>query len=313
MLPAMSEQTTEMTLVASGLQFPEGPVALGDGRVLVVEIKTGTIAAVSPDGTVERIATTGGGPNGAAMGPDGKLYVCNNGGFEWHDMGGMLAPGEQPEDYIGGRIQRVDITTGEVDDLYTECNGIGLRGPNDIVFDAHGGFWFTDLGKTRARETDKGGLYYAAADGSSITEVIYPLTTPNGVGLSPDGSRLYVAETMTGRLYGWDVAGPGQVTEPAAGPGALLYDFPGFQLLDSLAVDGDGNICVATLITGAISVISPTGELLAVHPVPQYDVFVTNICFGGDDHRTAYITSSGWGHLYSMPWPNAGLQLQHEA
>ena len=70
---------------------------------------------------------------------------------------------------------------------------------------------------------------------------------------------------------------------------------------------------MATLVTGAISVISPTGELLAVHPVPQHDVLVTNICFGGEDHRTAYITSSGWGHLYSMPWPNAGLQLQHEA
>ena len=239
MLPAMSEQTTEMTLVASGLQFPEGPVALRDGRVLVVEIKTGTIAAVSPDGTVERIATTGGGPNGAAIGPDGKLYVCNNGGFQWHELNGMLLPGEQPDDYIGGRIQRVDITTGEVEDLYTECNGIGLRGPNDIVFDAHGGFWFTDLGKTRAREIDKGGLYYALTDGSSITEVVYPLTTPNGVGLSPDGTRLYVAETSSGRLYGFDVTGPGQVAQPGAGPATLLYDFPGFQLLDSLAVDGE--------------------------------------------------------------------------
>lgn len=301
-----------MTLVAEGLRFPEGPIALRDGRVLVVEIETGTIAIVSPDGSVERAATPGGGPNGAAIGPDGKLYVCNNGGFEWHDLAGMLAPGEQPESYIGGRIQRIDISTGEVEDLYTECAGNRLRGPNDIVFDAHGGFWFTDLGKNRPRESDRGGLYYAKADGSQITEVIFPLITPNGVGLSPDGSKVYVAETMTGRLWGWDVESPGVLSDPVATPANLHYDFPGYQLLDSLAVDGDGNVCVATLVTGAITVVSPAGELVAKYEVPQYDVFVTNICFGGDGYRTAYITSSGHGLLYSMPWPNDGLQLNHE-
>ena len=230
----------------------------------------------------------------------------------WHELPGMLIPGDPPADYAGGRIQRIDLDTGEVEDLYTECNGFGLRGPNDIVFDAHGGFWFTDLGKNRPRETDRGGLYYAAADGSAITEVVYPLVTPNGVGLSPDGSKLYVAETSTGRLWSWDVESPGVLTSPAATPDRLLYDFPGMQYLDSLAVDGDGNVCVATIITGAITVISPAGELVAVHPVPQYDALVTNICFGGPDHRTAYITSSGFGRLYSMAWPNAGLQLQHE-
>ena len=302
---------SDMTLVTDGLHFPEGPVALRDGRVVVVEIQSGTITAVSPDGAKEVLATTGGGPNGAAIGPDGKLYVCNNGGFEWHDMQGMLAPGNQPADYIGGRIQRVDLTTGAVEDVYTECNGNPLRGPNDIVFDAHGGFWFTDLGKSRDREMDRGGLYYAQADGSQVTEVIFPLITPNGVGLSPDGSKLYVAETMTGRLWGWDISSPGVLAAPAATPDNLLYDFPGFQLLDSLAVDDEGNVCVATLITAAITVVSPAGELVAVHTVPQYDVFVTNICFGGDDLRTAYITSSGHGLLYSMPWPTAGLALEH--
>ena len=106
--------------------------------MLVVEIKSGTLAAVSPDGTVERVATTGGGPNGAAVGPDGKVYVCNNGGFEWYEIEGIVAPGPQPADYIGGRIQRVDIDTGQVEDVYTECGGNPLRGPNDIVFDAAG-------------------------------------------------------------------------------------------------------------------------------------------------------------------------------
>ena len=160
---------------------------MDDGAVVVVEIQSGTLARVSPDGEVTRVATTGGGPNGAAIGPDGKVYVCNNGGFEWAEFNGMTAPGPQPADYIGGRIQRVDIDSGEVEDLYTECDGFGLRGPNDIVFDDLGGFYFTDLGKSRAREVDKAGVYYAAADGSSIKNVVYGLDHANGIALSPDG------------------------------------------------------------------------------------------------------------------------------
>jgi len=111
--------------ITSGLQFPEGPIALPDGSVLVVEIRRGTLTRVAPDGRKTVVANTGGGPNGAAIGPDGKVYVCNNGGFEWHDLGGLVVPGNQPHDYIGGRIQRVDIDTGKVEDLYTACDEIG--------------------------------------------------------------------------------------------------------------------------------------------------------------------------------------------
>ena len=304
---------TEMKLIASGLQFPEGPVALSDGRVLVVEIKRGTVSAVSPDGSVEQVATTGGGPNGAAVGPDGKLYVCNNGGFEWQEVMDFLVPGHQPADYIGGRIQRVDIDTGEVEDVYTECAGNPLRGPNDIVFDREGGFYFTDHGKVRARDGDKAVVYYATTDGSSITEILYDLHHANGIGLSPDGRHLYVAETHTGRVWTWEIDAPGVLKPPTTlGPGTLLHSFDGYQLLDSMAVDGDGNVCVATLVTGAVSVVSPDGQLLDQYAVPEFDPLVTNVCFGGDDYRTAYITSSGRGLLYSMEWPRPGLPLAYE-
>ncbi len=302
---------SELREIASGLEFPEGPIALDDGSVLVVEIRRGTLSRVRSDGRVEVVAETGGGPNGAAIGPDGCVYICNNGGFEWHDLDGLTLPGNQPADYSGGRIQRVHLSTGVVEDVYTACDGRPLRGPNDLVFDATGGFWFTDHGKTRPRDRDRTGVFYARPDGSMIREVIFPLDAPNGIGLSPDGKRLYVAETFTGRVWSWDIVGPGEVqpASPLPPGGTLLAGLAGYQMLDSLAVDAEGWVCIATLVNGGITAISPDGTRLEHTPTP--DLLTTNICFGGADRRTAYITLSGTGKLVSMPWPRRGLALAY--
>jgi gluconolactonase len=297
--------------ITSGLEFPEGPIALADGSVLVVEIKGGRLTRVLPDGTHKVVAETGGGPNGAAIGPDGAIYVCNNGGFEWHAAGGLTLPGNQPSDYSGGRIERVDLETGRVEVLYRECEGIPLRGPNDIVFDAEGGFWFTDHGKTRERERDRTGIFYATPDGARIEEKVFPLDAPNGIGLSPDDSTLYVAETHTGRVWSWSLSAPG-VIAPQATPngGTLLAGLPGFQLLDSLAVDGAGNVCVATLVNGGITCISPDGG--SIEHLATGDPLTTNICFGGDELRTAFVTLSGTGRLVAVEWPRPGLKLHFQ-
>ena len=302
--------------IAAGLRFPEGPIALPDGSVLLVEIARGTLTRVYPDGTLEVVATPGGGPNGAALGPDGKCYLCNNGGMRWRERHGQLHPGLQPEEYTGGRIERVDLATGAVDILYTGTADVALRGPNDLVFDAYGGFWFTDNGKTRRREQDRTGVFYATADGSVLKEVIFPLLTPNGIGLSPDGTRLYVAESLTARLWAFDITAPGELCrEPWPNGGTLIAGLPGYQLFDSLAVDSAGNICVATLMhggitrPGGITVISPDGTQVAFIPLP--DVYVTNLCFGGPDLRTAYITLSSTGRLVAMAWPRPGLALHY--
>jgi gluconolactonase len=302
----------ETRALTSGLRFPEGPIAMPDGSVLLVEIQRGTLSSVAPDGRVSVVAHCGGGPNGAALGPDGAVYVCNNGGFEWHEVGGLTIPGLQPADYIGGRIQRVELASGKVEDLYTHCDGRPLCGPNDLVFDAHGGFWFTDHGKARERDRDRTGVFDAKADGSHIREVIFPLEGPNGIGLSPDGTRLYVAETPTGRVWAWTITEPGKIAQSATfGPAGaeLLIGLPGFQLFDSLAVEANGNVCVATLVNGGITVVAPDGG--SSEHVPTDDPVTTNICFGGTDLRTAYITLSGTGRLVSTQWPRPGLALQH--
>ena len=301
-------------LIADGLLFPEGPIWSDNGSVLLVEIARGTLSRVSPDGDVSVVADLGGGPNGAAIGPDQRCYVCNNGGFEWRRAGDRLFPGDQPENYEGGSIQVVDLATGEFETLYSEvetCAGpVGLRGPNDLVFDSAGGFWFTDHGKNRPRDRDRGGLYYAAANGSEIREVVYPLDSPNGVGLSPEGDRVYVAETHTGHVFFWELEAPGLVKRHPRSPhgGHFLYGAPGLQLFDSLAVDSGGNVCVATIANGGVTVISADGK--SVSHVATDDVLTTNICFGGEGLQTAFVTLSSTGQLVSMPWPRPGLPLE---
>jgi gluconolactonase len=309
-------------LIASGLRFPEGPLVMPDGSLIFCEIEAGRLSRVRPPSTdVEVVADLGGGPNGAALGPDGAIYVCNNGGFQWTDLGVMLLPIAEPhgrdqaDDYSGGRIERVDPETGEVTVLYSECDGNPLKGPNDIVFDATGHFWFTDHGHSRPREEDRGGLYYAASDGSSIVEAAFPMYRPNGVGLSPAGDRLYVAETPTGRLWAWDLNGPGNLvkTSPFGTGGTLVTGLPGLQWFDSLGVEGGGNVCVATLLNGGITVVSPDGANVEHVPVTGdfSDTLVTNICWGGDDMRTAYITLSTTGRIMAVDWPRPGLRLAY--
>jgi len=275
--------------IASGLKFPEGPIALPDGSVILVEIARRTLTRVLPDGTLRVIAEVGGGPNGAALGPGGKIFVANNGGFNWVERpDGRLFPGTQPADFKGGSIQVVDPETGRFETLYDACNGRRLCGPNDLVFDAAGGFWFTDLGKTRERDMDRGAVYYAKADGSMIKEAIFPLERPNGCALSPDGRTLYVAETTTARCWSFALIAPGEIAS-ANGPyrgekGRVLAGLGGYQMFDSMAVDSAGHVCIATLVTGAVSDIWPDGGRVDQYMLP--DPMVTNVCFGGADLRT---------------------------
>jgi gluconolactonase len=301
-----------MREICRGLRFPEGPVAMPDGSVILVEIERQTLTRVSPDGEIEVIAHVGGGPNGAALGPDGRIYICNNGGFEWIQSGPFLRPGEQlSKDYVGGSIQAVDLSSGKVETIYSACEGESLKGPNDIVFDKHGGFYFTDLGKRRGRLIDRGSVFYAKTDGSYIKELIHPFDTPNGIGLSADEATLYVAETNAARLWSFQIEAPGQLGKSPNlyWPGKLLHKFSGYERLDSLALDTEGNVVVATLISGCVTAITPEGKVKAVVPTPEFDLMVTNVCFGGPDLKTAFITSSGLGRLYSMDWHCAGLPL----
>jgi gluconolactonase len=296
-----------MQIVAEGLGFPEGPVPLYDGSVLVVEIRRGTLSRIDARGTIEVVAALGGGPNGAAAGPGDTIYVCNNGGFTWHDHGGVVIPGDAPVDYSGGSIQRVQLANGHVETLYRECQGRPLRGPNDLILDGVGGFWFTDHGKSSQGRLDHGAIYYATCDGNRIDLTIDRLHGPNGIGISPDGRTLFWAETPTGRLWSRSIVAPGKLAPPRdpLRPGELILTTSDYRLFDSLKVEQDGRICVGTLVTGGITVVTPGGDAEFVE-FPE--VAITNLAFGGNDMRDVWATASSSGRLYRLRWPRPGLR-----
>jgi gluconolactonase len=288
--PAVLE---DVEVLASGLLIPEGPVAMPDGSVLFVEIGRGTVSRVTASGELEVIADCGGGPNGLAIGGDGAAYVCNNGG--------------PVPTYTGGRIERLDLESGDVTVLYGEFEGKPLSAPNDLVFDGWGGFWFTDMGKRRATCRDHGRLFYAKEDGSDLRLVFPQLDGPNGVGLSADGNTLYFTETWSSRLYRRGITEPGCVEHGRPDDSdSLICGLGGLQWFDSLAVDHRGYICVGTLQTGCITVVSPDGSVVQQLMLPphQSDHRPTNICFTRT-YETAYITLAETGRLVRCRWQGA--------
>jgi len=298
----------DIDVVTEELAFPEGPIAMDDGSVIVCEIRAGKLTRVTPDGRKSTVAETGGGPNGAAIGPDGAIWVCNNGSaFQYVERDGVLLAGKSDPEHKGGYLQRVNLSTGKVETVVDSYQGQRFIAPNDLVFDRQGGLWFTDHGGDGPGVRRYGALYYLEPGGGRLTRPRDSMIAPNGVGLSPDETVVYMADSLLGRVWAFDLSEPGKVASTRGrGPGRVLLNLPGYQPLDSLAVEADGRVCVATIQTGAVTAISPDGAF-EQHPFP--DIMTTNICFGGSDMRTAWVTGSSTGRLFKARWPRPGLRL----
>lgn len=343
-------QASALEIVASGLAYPESPKPMPDGSVLLVEIKSQQLTRVTPDGKAHKVADIKGGPNGLAMGPDGHAWVANNGGFNWLEVplpnGQKLNIGTtQPDDYTGGRIERVNLDSGSVSTAFDSCSkgvslqgfgprkpepvafpeALGLRGPDDLVFDRSGGCWISDWGKQRPRDADVTGIYYAAAGSTELTEMIFPLAAPNGIALSPAEDRLYAALTYSRQVLYWELGKtPGEIIpNPASMDGSYLLSakLPGQAILDSMCVDEDGNVYVAVMLpegntpvsNGGVAIISPDGKSSDFMPlnIPggEFAPLPSSMGFGGADRKTLYITCGAAGLLLKCRMHIAGLKL----
>jgi gluconolactonase len=277
-------------VVATGLQFPEGPAFDREGNLYVVEIRAGQISRIRPNGSLEVFAKMGGGPNGAQFAPDGELVVANSGGW---------VKGER------GRIELVD-RAGNVRVWLTEVEGAGLAKPNDLGFDAQGNLYFTNprwpaQGLTSA-QAPPGDVVFVTP-GRAAKRVHTGFAFPNGIAVAPDGRTLVVCETGTGKLHGFPILAPGVLGRPR-----VVADLGANGHPDGFAFDIAGNILCCGWETGRIHVFAP-GSPVCVETIAFEDDGITNVCFGGPEFSTLYVTESKRGRVVATEWKRPGMQL----
>jgi gluconolactonase len=266
-------------IIASGLEFPEGPVWL-DGAIWCTEITGGHISRWTPDGGLERVADTGGGPNGATAASDGTLYVTQNGGM---GKGGRTTPG----------IQRV-TTDGAVDIVATEVAGLRLDGPNDLAFGPDGRLWFTDpRGDSDPAKNSQPGRIFALDVVTGEGELVIELgpVFPNGIAFLADGTLV------------WSESFSRRVMRLVDGTPEVVIELPALHFPDGFCVGADGALYVGSTYAHCVSVVRD-GEI--VDKLPCADGMVTNCCFGGTD---LYVTDSRNGTLWRYDLGVEGLPL----
>jgi gluconolactonase len=288
----------ETTVLAAGLGFVEGPCVDEHDVLYVVEMSRRRILVIH-DGRAATWVTLPGSPNGAAFGPDRQLYVCDGGGRwpPYPSTGGLPGPGDQP-----GLVWRIS-PQGTPSILIRELEGRPLNGPNDLCFDDRGGFYFTDpeweapVGSVR-----RGQVGYATTDGRA-GRAWEGIRFPNGLHVTPDGEALLVGETDTGLIHRFPIVDAGRLGDPT-----VYADLGPSSGLDGMCFDITGRLIVAASTGGCLFVVAPGGGSVE-KIIRSEDPCPTNVCFGGPERRTLFVTEGGHGRVISGPWDVPGLTL----
>ncbi len=251
-------------LVASGLGFPEGPVVMGDGRLVLCDGNTGELLAYE-GGAVSAYAHTGGSPWGAVLGSDGAIYVTQGGNV----------PGSGDTGAVSG-IQRV-LPDGSVELLFSEVAAYTLYGPNDLAFGPDGRLWFTESGSEQDFRFDvrsPGRLFAVGPSGAGEMLLELPGVYPNGIAFDAQ-QRLYWTESMAHRVRRLEDGKP-----------VTFCQLPDTHVPDGMAFAADGRLFVATTISEGLTVVSPDGAVVEEIPLGEH---ATNCIFDGSD---LYVTAT---------------------
>ncbi|MGI8422256.1 MAG: SMP-30/gluconolactonase/LRE family protein [Gaiellaceae bacterium] len=255
-------------LLVSELGFPEGPVIMPDGRLVICDGNVGELLLYA-DGATSTFAVTGGSPWGAVIGADGAIYVTQGGNV----------PGSGDFSAVPG-IQRVNAD-GSVELLCSELDGHTLAGPNDLAFGADGRLWFTDSGTEQDDRYDPrepGRLYVTDGRGGELL-LERPDVYPNGIAFDARG-RLYWTESMAHR-----------VCRLENGEATVFCQLSDDHVPDGMAFAADGRAFVCTTISEGVTVVSADGEILEEIHLGEH---ATNCIFDGP---TLYVTATGVGDI----------------
>ena len=306
-LPSPADLVPADTVAAAGatICFLEGPAWDGNGTLYFSDVAGNRILKMDEAGKISTFRADSGQTNGNAFDAQGRLLSCE---------GGELAPGRR-------RVVRTDLKTSAITVLADKYEGKRFNSPNDVCVDPAGRVWFTDPRYSPNRadlEMDVEAVYRISTDGK-VTRVLTQkeIDRPNGIAVAPDGKTLYVIDSHPGvgrnrKIWAFPIDGNGSLGERR-----LVYDFKKGRGGDGMRVDVRGNLWIAAGISvlrgpgetldvpPGIYVMQPDGTLLGRVPVPEN--LITNLSFGGPDHKTIYVTAGKT--IYRFPTNVAGFSV----
>jgi len=272
---------------AIGFISPEGPAFNPEGVLFLCdfgvyprtadpsEAKDRNVYRISPKGDVEIFVNTGGSPTGSAFHRDGRLFVCDSGRKELLSV--------DPDSKIAV--------------VAHEYKGEKLGGPNDLAFDVYGNLYFTDPGSSTL-DNRTGDLYLYSQTGE-LVRLDRGYAMCNGIAVGPDGKTLYMDETLTRRVYRFELESDGEVRDRA-----VFAELQGGLGPDGMAFDVEGNLYVAHWGKGCVAVLDPEGELIG--ELPTIGMNPTNVAFFGD---VLYVTEVEKSQVIRLKIGITGLKL----
>jgi gluconolactonase len=268
----VTAEGAEVEKLAGGFRFTEGPAADAEGNVYFTDIPNNRIHKWSPEGGLSTFLENSRGANGLFFDKNGNLLACQGGGRRLVSIG--------PD--------------GEVRVLAGKYRGKRFNSPNDLWIDPKGGVYFTDP-RYGSRDNMEMGehVYYLSPDRKELTRVIGDMVRPNGLVGTPDGKTLYVTDPGAGKTYKYTVNKDGTLSDKR------LFAAEGS---DGMTIDDGGNVY---LTAGGVAVYDKEGEKVETIAVPERP---SNVCFGGEDKSTLFITART--SLYSVGMRVSGVGRQ---